>query len=472
MRNSHVRSVRVALAVFLAKLRLALSNRILAVLFHLDNKRVVSHIISQVRKALMKEFVPYHLNLQHINRQTAIEEHQTAIATILHTNKPNQLCVVADGTYIFIQKSSNNQLQRKSYSMHKHRNLVKPMILTTTDGYILCALGPFFSDYKNNDASILKHSLYKNEQDIINWLHKDNVLIVDRGFRDVIPTIKHFGYEAVMPSSLNRREQLSTEEANYTRLITKVRWIIESVNGQIKQWKYFSQTIQNSSLRFISNYLDITCALINAFRPRPVSDIHAGSELAYRMLEKFNEQTNIQVRLSQIAKERSDWKKYDAQMCLFPELSQDDVRSLCCGSYQVKQAISYIQEHLTPSPLYDDEFEFIVQLSSYNDDLVRARFSSRYSNNKNYIAVIQYDNKNTEQPINGWYCTCTSGRRDVGCCVHVAALLWHLGVRRAEIELNTHPLSASEIYSEIIDSVQFSDVEATDDEETSSDDEV
>ena len=53
-------------------------------------------------------------------------------------------------------------------------------------------------------------------------------MIVDRGFRDAIPTIKHFGYEAVMPSFLKRREQLSTEEANYTRLITKVRWVIES----------------------------------------------------------------------------------------------------------------------------------------------------------------------------------------------------------------------------------------------------
>ena len=142
------------------------------------------------------------------------------------------------------------------------------------------------------------------------------------------------------------------------------------------------------------------------------------------------------------------------------------------GSYQVKQAISYIQEHLTPSPLYDDELEFLVELSSHNDDLIRARFSSRHSNNKNHIALIQYETKNTEQPINGWYCTCMSGRRDVGCCAHVAALLWHLGVRRAEIELNTHPLSASEICSEIIDSVQFSDVEATDDEETSSDDDL
>jgi len=86
----------------------------------------------------------------------------------------------------------------------------------------------FFSDYYNNDASIFKDCLYKNEQDIINWLHKDDVLIVDRGFRDAIPTIKHFGYEAVMPSFLNGKKQFNIEEANYTRLVTKVRWVIES----------------------------------------------------------------------------------------------------------------------------------------------------------------------------------------------------------------------------------------------------
>ena len=136
MRNSHVRSVRVAVPVFLTKLRLGLSNRVLAVLFNLENKRVVFHINNQVRKALMKSFIPYHLGLKHITRETAIEQHQTAITAILHTNKSNQLCVIADTTYLFIQKSSNNQLQRKFYSMHKHRNLVKPMILTTTESII------------------------------------------------------------------------------------------------------------------------------------------------------------------------------------------------------------------------------------------------------------------------------------------------------------------------------------------------
>ena len=45
----------------------------------------------------------------------------------------------------------------------------------------------------------------------------------------------------------------------------------------------------------------------------------------------FNKQNENQMRLSQVAKERSDWIKYDARMCLFPELSQDDVRNLCFG---------------------------------------------------------------------------------------------------------------------------------------------
>ncbi|CAF4564001.1 unnamed protein product, partial [Rotaria socialis] len=296
-------------------------------------------------------FVPYHLGLKHITRETAIEQHQTAIATILHTNKPNQLCVIADATYLFMQKS------------------------------------------------------------------------IDRGFRDVIPTIKNFGYQAAMPSFLNQREQLSIEDANYTCLITKVRWVIESVNGQVKQWKYFFQTIQNSSLRFISNYLDITCAIINDFFPKPVSDIRAGVEIAYR-------------------------------------------------SYQVKQAISYIQEHLTPSPLCDDEPELIVELSWNDDNIVRARFSSLHINKKPYVPIIQHDIKNLEQLIIGWYCTCMSGRCDVDCYVHVVVLLWLIGVYRAEIDLNDHPLSTSNIFLEIIDSIQFYDVQTSDDEDVTTDDEI
>ena len=125
------------MAVFLAKMRLSLSNQVLAILFQLKDKRTVSHMISQVRTALMKDFVPLHLGLDHIDRVTTINKHQTAIANILHTTKPQQLCVVADSTYLFIQKSSDNQFQRRSYSIHKRRHLIKPMILTATVSYFL-----------------------------------------------------------------------------------------------------------------------------------------------------------------------------------------------------------------------------------------------------------------------------------------------------------------------------------------------
>ena len=130
MRNWSIRSVHVAVVIFLAKLRLGLSNRVLATLFHLDN-RVVSYIISQVRKALFNDFVPCYVGLQHINREIAIKDKQK-FASILHSNRPDQLIVIADTTYILVQKSSNIQVQRKSYCLHKHRNFVKCMILKTT----------------------------------------------------------------------------------------------------------------------------------------------------------------------------------------------------------------------------------------------------------------------------------------------------------------------------------------------------
>ncbi len=132
MRNSDVRSKRVALAVFLAKVRLGVSNRVLACLFHLKNKRTVARIFHQVRGALIKSFVPLNLGFQHISRNEVLAKHQTTIAAELLTSGPDQIVLVADGTYVFCQKSSNNEFQRRTYSIHKHRHLVKPMIITAS----------------------------------------------------------------------------------------------------------------------------------------------------------------------------------------------------------------------------------------------------------------------------------------------------------------------------------------------------
>ena len=60
---------------------------------------------------------------------------------------------------MYIEKSSDYLFQRRSYSMHKNRPLVKPMIVVASDGYIVSVFGHYLADGKNNDASILTHMI-------------------------------------------------------------------------------------------------------------------------------------------------------------------------------------------------------------------------------------------------------------------------------------------------------------------------
>ncbi|CAF1546855.1 unnamed protein product, partial [Didymodactylos carnosus] len=104
IRNTAVRSIRTAVVCLLCKLRLGLSNTILALLFESPDKRAVSRAIGTARKAIMKDFVPYHLGISHITRRQIIDNHTTTIARELMGGGNDTLVLVIDGTYIYIQK--------------------------------------------------------------------------------------------------------------------------------------------------------------------------------------------------------------------------------------------------------------------------------------------------------------------------------------------------------------------------------
>ena len=157
-----------------------------------------------------------------------------------------------------------------------------------------------------------------------------------------------------MPDFLKGKKQLSSAEANHSRCVAKVRWIIESgmsikpfswnvkisrsfsklVNGKIKQWRYFSQTIQNSSIPFIGGYLNIICTLINAYRKTSNTQSDNQKQWATRMLELRDKENQLEQRLQELnlSKNRPQWKKYDAQMVNFPILTEEDVQNICFGS--------------------------------------------------------------------------------------------------------------------------------------------
>ncbi|CAF4189825.1 unnamed protein product [Rotaria sordida] len=416
------RSVRTAIGLLLCKLRL-----------------------DSARKALMANFVPKNVGFHHIDRDTIIKNHTTTIAKELIGGGRDVAIVVADGTYLYVQKSRNNIFQRRSFSIHKHRSLLKPMTIVSTTGYIISVLGPFLSDSTNNDANILKHVFFNNMEDVLNWFEEEDKLVVDRGFRDCLNMMNRLGIEVAMPSFLNGKKQFDVGDANRSRLVTKVRWIVESVNGRLKQFKFFNQTIQNKAL----------------IKSKPED-----RELAASMLALVNKRNEVQdMILEKNLLSKTVWKKIDSSNYLnFPMLSEEELREITFGVFQIKRARSYAEEHILTTDLSSTVINYELQTCTKIPNLIKVRMQSVHSRRKSYESTIHH----SKDEIKGWYCTCPDGAKVVGCCSHIASVIWYLAYERFQSE--ERPKPSGTYISLVDDSIVLSDFYDSSEADDSDDD--
>lgn len=99
-----------------------------------------------------------------------------------------------------MDKSSNNVLQRLTYSDQKKRHFLRTMTICATDGRILDICGPYFA--VNNDSDIILDILKSEEnQDLLKLLKLGDVLLLDRGFRDSRKQLENtYKFEVWMPT--------------------------------------------------------------------------------------------------------------------------------------------------------------------------------------------------------------------------------------------------------------------------------
>ncbi|GBP54902.1 hypothetical protein EVAR_11656_1 [Eumeta japonica] len=217
---------KTVLGAYLMKIRTGEPNERLS--SRLDmSRRSLERKLELARECLTNEFVPRHLGWDHISREEIVARNSTIPNAIFGVdNEVPPAILICDGTYIYIQKSSNFLFQKQSYSLHKFRNLLKPFLLICTDGYIVDVTGPHAAT--TSDATIM-NAYIENEMNPIHYvLHNNDTFVLDRGFRDAISTLQTWGYQAHMPPTKLRSEnQLSTVEANKSRLVTIVRWVVE-----------------------------------------------------------------------------------------------------------------------------------------------------------------------------------------------------------------------------------------------------
>ena len=216
LRNSAVRSVRQALGLLLCKLRMDNSQEQLRRLCGMSQP-TVSEAISAVLNALDQNFTPLNLGYDHISREDFIAQHQTDVTTVLCNRQPNAAVAVLDGTYLEVQKSSNFCFQRDTYSMLKSWNLLKPMMICAPDGYILNVEALFYGS--DNDATMMNYCMHFSS--FLDYFEEQDVMIVDRGFRDVLPALWASRIETFMPHFLQPgQKQFTTEQANDNRIVS------------------------------------------------------------------------------------------------------------------------------------------------------------------------------------------------------------------------------------------------------------
>jgi len=180
--DSENRTASQAVVIYLHHIKSGLSFANIAREFNLTRLQV-RRCVKTARKALYSNFVPSYLGTTANSKAFLLEEQSKLAAEVLGCEE-NELLIVMDGTYFYIQKSSNYTFQRLSYSGQKKRNFIKPMIVCTTSGRIIDCYGPYRA--VTNDAMITKHMLEFNQEfkSFMDQSEENKVtLVLDRGFR-------------------------------------------------------------------------------------------------------------------------------------------------------------------------------------------------------------------------------------------------------------------------------------------------
>ena len=217
-----------------------------------------------------------------------------------------------------------------------------------------------------------------------NWFQADDVMVGDRGYRDCLEFLAELGLNATL--SAKRPEEHTTREGNESRNVTRVRLVIESANGRIKQWKAPSNRLQNVLISSVRDFVRIVCVLCNAFRPPLASSSNIDQVVAERMLTLCSKENPSQQRVQseKLDQRRVIWKDIDeSELEDFPMLNITELRHLTFGVYHIKQARSYMTEHL------HDEGDYKILVHREHQDLIMAQIQSRYTPSKLHSLWIE-----------------------------------------------------------------------------------
>lgn len=420
------------LYMYLMKVRSGLPNEAIGSTFEISRTTVRRSIVV-ARDALAKDFMPIHINV--VRSRDYLVQKSSAMCNGIFNRDGEKVVLICDGTYIFINKSRNYKMQRETYTDQKKRNNIKIMMIVTTNGYIVHALGPYKAG--QNDASILQE--IDRTTNVFANLRQGDILLLDRGFRDCEEHFKRKGLDVKIPALVQRSAsgvQLSTIDANHTRLITSLRFVVEARNGHMKSiFKIFHTELNSLLLPHMVEDFQICAALVNRYHISIESNRPYADELSARMLDRLNMDNKVfeVTRRNQFQQHLKRFQAFE-DFNELPSLQFLHLIQIALGKYQIRQAESYCSQHLKSKGKFEvfkcpDEICRIHFATFYTADckpiLLLTQLDSRYRNRKYYNSFVLVNTEGQgEDAVLGYCCECYNGLRTVGCCSHVMTIIW------------------------------------------------
>lgn len=158
-----------------------------------------------------------------------------------------------------------------------------------------------------------------------------------------------------MPAFIEKKQlgQLTTDQANSSRLVTACRFPVETRNGHMKTiWHLFDRTLITYDLPYAMRDYRIDASLINKFHVTMESNKFDAETIAKSMLEKQNRQNEFAVVIdsNQFNKSVKEFVEPvdddDALNFVFPKLAIRELRLISLGNYQPSLVLQYIYEQI------------------------------------------------------------------------------------------------------------------------------
>jgi len=136
--------------------------------------------------------------------------------------------------------------------------------------------------------------------------------------------------------------------------------VIEVVHGIIGQkFKLLHHQLDNKLFYNAASYCKITCFLINTFSKRLNSDVGIYEEVMEQILLKRNVNNSlaIEAETKRWSRRKLPFQKLSStELMDFPEMTENDLKVLFTGSYQLSQAVSYLAEIMDDNGIINANF--------------------------------------------------------------------------------------------------------------------